>query len=364
MPSIIIWDVNPEIIQIGSFSIRWYGLLFALAFLIGQQIMYKIYELENKSKLLVDTLTIWMVTATVIGARLGHCIFYEPDIYLKDPIRILKIWEGGLASHGAAIAIILAIWFYSKKYKDQPFLWLLDRLVITIALAGAFIRLGNLMNSEIIGKTTQCNFGFVFTRSVKDNLFHYFESNKPHLPALKKISFEKIDNLKSTNKGVPMYMRLHFSKSVPEQQLLQFSLTPFFNLLDGPDEDDHNHVDVDPQTKLSVYESNKFRILEMQVIGKPRHPAQLYESVSCIILMIILGSIYLRLKNKVPNGLLLGFFMFYCFTLRFFYEFLKENQVSFENRLILNMGQTLSIPFIIIGIFLIGRSFYYQKHKK
>ncbi|MBD0257734.1 MAG: prolipoprotein diacylglyceryl transferase, partial [Cytophagales bacterium] len=150
----ITWDVSPEILDTEYFSIRWYGLLFALGFLLGQQILIYIFKKEGKPASDVEVLTVYMVLSTIIGARLGHCLFYEPEYYLSNPLKILKIWEGGLASHGATIGILFALWLYARKKKDQSYLWVVDRIVITVALAGGLIRLGNLMNSEIIGKPT------------------------------------------------------------------------------------------------------------------------------------------------------------------------------------------------------------------
>lgn len=158
------WNVSPEIIKLGPFSLRWYGLLFAGAFLISFQIMTKIYQTEGKSeKDLNDGL--WaVILGTVIGARLGHCLFYNPIYYLSNPLEILQIWKGGLASHGAAIGILTAIYFYTKKRKDISYLWMMDRLVIVVALSGMMIRIGNLFNSEIIGKPTNANWGVIFSQ--------------------------------------------------------------------------------------------------------------------------------------------------------------------------------------------------------
>ncbi|MFQ3576695.1 MAG: prolipoprotein diacylglyceryl transferase [Cytophagales bacterium] len=354
MFSFIIWNASPEIFELGNFAIRWYGLGFAIAFLLGQQIMYKIYAWEGKSKIEVDNLTVWMVSATVIGARLGHCLFYEPDIYLKDPIRILKIWEGGLASHGAAIAILGGIWIYSRKFKNQGFLWLLDRLVITIALAGAFIRLGNLMNSEIIGKPTQSESGFVFVRSVQDNIFNYFDRAQQLLPRPKKISFEKSSAKIEESEYMPLSLKLHFNKnSADEKKLEEIGEKLIPHILEGFDEDDHNHVEALKGFKPLVYDDGKYQVLEIVVGGVPRHPSQLYESISCILLMLLLGAIYLKLKENTPNGLLLGLFMTVCFGLRFLWEYLKENQVAFEDELAFNMGQILSIPLVLAGLGLV-----------
>lgn len=162
----IVWDVKPEIFTLELFGMefapRWYGLLFALGFLIGQQILFHIFKKEGKPESDVETLTVYMVLSTVIGARLGHVLFYEPAEYLRNPIDILKIWEGGLASHGATIGILFALYLYARKKKDQTYLWVVDRIVITVAFAGMLIRLGNLMNSEIYGYQTDLPWGFIF----------------------------------------------------------------------------------------------------------------------------------------------------------------------------------------------------------
>ncbi len=160
----ITWDVNPEIFRIGNFAIRWYGLLFASGFLFGYLIFYKFFKKEGLTVEMLDKLTLYMALGTVIGARLGHCFFYEPDYYLKNPVEILKIWRGGLASHGAAIGILLALYLFIRKHK-KPFIWILDRIVVVVALGGSLIRLGNLMNSEIYGIETNLPWGFIFIRN-------------------------------------------------------------------------------------------------------------------------------------------------------------------------------------------------------
>lgn len=158
----IYWDINPDIVRLGPFTIRWYGLLFALGFIIGYQIMTFIFKKENKNVSDLNDLLWYTILGTVIGARLGHCFFYNPSYYLSHPIEIIQIWKGGLASHGAAIGILIALYLFVKKNNQYSYLWLLDRIVITVALGGSFIRLGNLFNSEIIGKPTNASWGFIF----------------------------------------------------------------------------------------------------------------------------------------------------------------------------------------------------------
>lgn len=160
----IYWDVSPEIFRIGGFALRWYSLLFALSFLVGLQIITWIFKKEGKSLKDVDKVFIYTLIGTIVGARLGHCLFYDPVYYLSHPIEILKIWQGGLASHGGAIGILAAIYFLTRHRKDLSYLWVVDRIVVPIALAGSLIRLGNLFNSEIIGIPTDVPWAFIFAR--------------------------------------------------------------------------------------------------------------------------------------------------------------------------------------------------------
>jgi len=158
------WNMDPEIVRIGFVSLRYYSLLFMVSFIAGIYIFRWIYKKEDKPVADIDQLFIYMILGTVIGARLGHCLFYDPVYYISNPLRILKVWEGGLASHGAAIGILIALYLYSKKRPDQPYLWLVDRIVITVALAGFFIRTGNFFNSEIIGVETSVPWAVIFDR--------------------------------------------------------------------------------------------------------------------------------------------------------------------------------------------------------
>ncbi|WP_191907004.1 prolipoprotein diacylglyceryl transferase [Adhaeribacter soli] len=267
--SYITWNVDPEIFSLGPLSIRWYGLLFALGFVLGQRILSKIYVAEGRTEKDVDIITLYMIIGTVLGARLGHCLFYEPEYYLSNPIEILKIWEGGLASHGATVGILLALYLFARKYQFN-YLWVLDRIVIVVALGGALIRLGNLMNSEIIGKVTDVPWAFKFVRN------------------------HEIIN------GVAANLQ-------------------------------------------------------------PRHPAQLYESISTFILFLLTYWLWSKRKALTPNGSIFGFFVVVLFTLRFLYEFLKENQVNKEDYLLqtigMNIGQLLSVPLVIIGIIIWVRAY-------
>lgn len=156
------WNGSPEILRIGGFAIRWYGVLFALGFIIGYQIMSYIFKRENKNPKDLESLVFYVIIGTVVGARLGHCFFYEPEYYLQNPQEILMVWHGGLASHGGALGVLIALWLYVRKHPKIKILWLLDRIVIPTALAASFIRIGNFFNHEIIGKPTDVPWAIVF----------------------------------------------------------------------------------------------------------------------------------------------------------------------------------------------------------
>lgn len=160
----IYWNADPTFFSLGPFTVRWYGLLFALAFILGYWIVGWMFRREHKPVEDLDRLLLYMMFGTVIGARLGHVLFYDPAYYFSRPMEILKIWEGGLASHGGAIGIFAALYLYARRRPDQPYLWLLDRVAVPTALGGVFIRLGNLFNSEILGVPTEAPWAFVFAR--------------------------------------------------------------------------------------------------------------------------------------------------------------------------------------------------------
>ncbi len=261
---ILNWNVDPVIFWItDSFPLKYYGALFACGLLLGFYIVRNIYKKENLSLDNLDSLLIYVIVGTVLGARLGHCFFYEADYFLKHPIEILLpiqkikgtyefVGYQGLASHGGSIGVITAMILYCRRYKVQ-FLGLLDKMAVAVPVTGTFIRLGNFMNSEIYGKPTNGNWGVVFER---DDLI-------------------------------------------------------------------------------------------------PRHPTQLYEAFAYLLIFGILFYMYKSEKIRNTQGLIFGTFLTLLFTARFIIEFFKENQEAFENNMLINMGQILSIPFILIGLGLI-----------
>ncbi len=164
MSAYIDWNVRPELLQVGPLVVRWYGLLFALLFWIGFLIVRWQFRLEDKDESSLHSLLTYLVVGTIVGARLGHCLFYEPGYYLAHPLEIVKIWKGGLASHGGAVGVLIALYLYCRCHPGQPYLWLLDRIAVPTALGGCLIRLGNLFNSEILGLPTHVPWAFIFGR--------------------------------------------------------------------------------------------------------------------------------------------------------------------------------------------------------
>ena len=269
----IYWDPNPDIFYIGNLSVRWYGLLFAGGLLIGYYIGEWMLKSEGVKQKWIESLFVYILIATVVGARLGHVFFYGPYFdhvetglygneylvrgYLSHPLDIFKVWQGGLASHGGTIGIIIALYIHSRLITKRTVLWSLDRIAVPTALVGSMIRMGNLMNSEVYGVKTTLPWGFVFS-------------------------------------------------------------------LNGE--------------------------------ALPKHPTQIYEALAYLISFVWLVFLYKKTTAKNRPGLLLGAFFILIFTARFFIEFIKEDQELFEANMVLNMGQWLSIPFIIAGIFLVVRA--------
>lgn len=253
----IIWNANPELFHIGGFAVRWYSLLFVSGFILGFFIFQWFFKREKLDPGLLDSLLVTLIVGTIVGARLGHCLFYQPDYYLGSWEGFLEIfmpWKGGLASHGGTIALFIAMWWFAHKYGKRhgfDFVWLVDHLSIAVCFAATFIRLGNLFNSEIYGGVTNLPWGFVFVRN---------EETEPH------------------------------------------------------------------------------------------HPTQLYEALSYLILGLVLLAIYKYRSEKTWRGTFIGLFLIGCFGSRFLIEFIKNDQVDFEAGMALNMGQILSIPFVLLGI--------------
>ena len=352
--SYIVWDPTKEIFRIPIIDhpVVWYGLLFASAFLIGQQIILRIFKAEGKPESDIDTLTMYMVIATVVGARLGHVFFYEPARYLANPIDILKVWEGGLASHGATVGILLALYLYSRKKNDQSYLWVLDRLVIVIALAAVLIRTGNFVNSEIIGKPTGTETGVVFARDIEELI----ERSGGDLVADAEASASS--RAEDAQPGeVPIKLLIIFERGVDESQAKGFLEKTVKRALLSRSADLEPHVSEPSGVPLnySLIQEKGTITAVVNTLGITRHPAQLYEAINCVVLFIILMFIWNKYREKSPEGLIFGIFLIQLFGFRFIDEFFKENQVAFEADIPLNMGQWLSIPLVIAGVLILLR---------
>ena len=348
----IVWDPNKEIFRLpfNDHPIVWYGLLFAMGFIIGQQLMFHIFKSENKPRQDVEMLTLYMVIATVVGARLGHCLFYDPVHYLQNPLDILKVWEGGLASHGAAAGILTGIYLYSRQKADQSYLWVVDRVVIIVALAGSFIRFGNFINSEIVGLPTTGDNGVVFARDIEEAV----ESDQYVLNAEARKAGSSADSLEMK---APVVLGIEFDSNVGQAEVTTYLQQRLPNILSSVSSRSVPHTIYSggsPPYRLTPAPGRGITA-EVLIEGIPRHPAQLYESISSLLLFCLLLFLWNRKKAETPEGLLFSLFLIILFGLRFFYEFLKENQEAFEDDIPLNMGQWLSIPLIIAGIILIFR---------
>lgn len=362
MISYIIWNGGSEIFSYDWFSLRWYGLLFALGFLISQQLLYYIYKKEGKPDRDVETLTIYMVVATVVGARLGHVIFYQPDMLWTDPLSVFLPFQfsptfkftglQGLASHGGAFGILFALWLYSRKKKPgQSYLQILDRIVILVALTGCLIRLGNFFNSEIIGKPTDSPLGVVFTGRITESIRH----NPNNL--VETIGISRVENSTvDANGQVPIQIYLFFKKEASRGAADSYVRSDVKYILSHLSE----FVNESPLVPIKydiVTDKEGAWVTKIHTIGIVRHPAQLYESISCLFLFAFLFWYWHRHQQNLPEGRIFGFFLIILWSLRFAYEYLKENQEAFEGNLPINMGQILSIPLILVGIYVLIYSY-------
>lgn len=364
----LIWNGSPEIIKIGIFSLRWYGLLFALGFLISQQLLYYIHRKEGKPEKDVETLTIYMVIATILGARLGHVIFYQPEMLWQSPLEVLLPIEFepkfritgylGLASHGGAIGILFALWLYSRKNKPgQSYLQVLDRIVILVALTGAMIRTGNFFNSEILGRPTDSSLGIAFVSRVTEVFMQ--DSDK----MLDDIVIKKNETMPDGADGrKPILIYLFFKPGLFSGSAHNYVNTNAqWYLGKMPDFIDRSGAAYLDYQLIEDKEGHQVAVIKTYAIA--RHPAQLYEAISCFLLFLLLFGIWMRYKENLPPGLIFGWFMVILWSLRFGYEYLKENQVDFETKLPLNMGQILSIPLVLVGVVILWRV-YVKKEVK
>jgi prolipoprotein diacylglyceryltransferase len=358
MLNFIIWNVKPQILDLGTFELRYYSLLFALAFVIGYIIMLWMLKREGLDVSFMEKLTIYVVLSTIIGARLGHCLFYEFDYYSQHPLEMILPWRGtigkdfrftgyqGLASHGAAVGILIGMYLFSRKTK-LPYLWSLDRLAILVALAAFMIRTGNLMNSEIYGKHTNDDSGFVFARD--------FSRLISENDLIAKVWYEK-KNKGSEHAGqsVPLELNVRFSHRVKDTAVVKMFIARELKqvLTSYLYELDIMHPEPD-KLDYQIQKQGRDLVLTAGVYGMPRYPTQIMEALAYLLIFLLLFRIYYRKGTAIKNGFYIGLFMLLVFLARFFIEFIKEDQEAFEKSMALNMGQLLSIPLILAGLVLV-----------
>ena len=333
-------------IDLGFFTLRYYSLLFAGGFVLGYMLMKRIFKKEGIPQEKLDTLLTYVVIATILGARLGHVFFYQWDYYSQHPGEILKVWEGGLASHGAAIAIIIAIVIYSKRELKKSSLWMLDRLVITIALAAALIRLGNWFNSEIYGDIANSELETVYTNPTRERLTSAF-------PFIAGVDFEEVDQSVVTDSIIyPVYaMQLLLQDDMPREQaeqVIKERMAPYVNNFDRG-----NKNIIFPEDFEVQWDMQRQNLARLEVWGVPRHPTQLYEALGYFLIFLVLYRLYLNRSLAEKQGFLLGMFLILLFGFRFFIEYFKEVQVSSEYGRNINIGQYLSIPLVLAGLVLV-----------
>ena len=353
----ITWNADPEIFSIfGRLAIRWYGLFFALSFYLGYVIMAQFFKREKVPMDFLEKLLIYVAVGTIIGARLGHCLFYEPSYYLRNPFEIIKIWQGGLASHGAAIGIVIALYFFYRKTK-KTMLWTLDRVVIVVALAGFFIRMGNLMNSEIYGIPTYDKNGFVYARSFSS----YYDDDE----YVKNIKFTSLTDEKAVKgRFAPIQAEIEFNRKLrDEAKISNFMQKDVRFRLSKDTSDLEINVALLPGQEFTYDLNREGPVYKatFNLWGVPKYPTQIYEAGAYLFIFLLLLALYYKNNGKLYSGFLFGLFLTLVFSARFVIEIVKENQVPFEENLSLNMGQLLSIPFVIIGLFFIAYSFKTKK---
>lgn len=341
----ISWDMERGL-DLGVITLRYYSLLFAGGFVLGYFLMKKMFRDAGVSLDKLDTLLTYVVIATIVGARLGHVFFYEWDYYSQHPIEILKVWKGGLASHGAAIAIIIAVIIYSKRVLNKSSLWMLDRLVITVALAGALIRLGNWFNGEIYGEIANSPLQTVFLNPPRERLMDAF-------PWLTDMEFELQDyDVVSDSVIYPVYFVIfRFDEEQIDPVSAEFAINsrmkPYIN---GLHRDEKNIIfpsDFQPRFHIRGTPG----VVTGYVYGVPRYPTQIYEAFGYFFIFLILYRIYLVQNLSLRRGFIFGMFLILVFGFRFYIEYYKEVQVTSELGDTLNLGQKLSIPLVLVGIF-------------
>lgn len=375
-----LWHPDIYLFENDVFSIRWYSLLFLSGFIIGRFIVVRSYKLEKGYDLTVDMQMIYMVLGTLIGSRMGHVLFYEPEILKRGYLELFFFWKSGLASHGAAIGILLGMAIYSYKLKVKglkfrlvdrlirgyDFFQVMDRMIIAVAIGCALIRMGNFVNSEIIGLPTDSDYGVLFVKPVEDRI-------KGQLPFVERIHFEETGAFYAPGQAV-INTKIYFEHEPYKEQRIRNSVQKRLDYLLPRQGNGYSHV-INPWAAALVHEFKRSPtqfVLEFESVGVYRHPAQLYESITYFLIGVFMFLIWHKHRIRLRPGSLLGFFFITAFIGRFLLEYVKENQVKNEVITInselaigLNLGQTLSIPFIVLGFYLLfrnvnGNSFFWH----
>ena len=366
-----LWDPDIYLYEGDMFSVRWYSILFILGFIIGRFLVVGAYKREKKYDTTVDLQMLYMVFGILIGSRIGHVIFYEPEILSRGIIEVLSFWKGGLASHGAAIGILSGMAIYSFKVvvndfrikiKDRlrrgyNYLQVMDRMIIAVAIGCSLIRMGNFVNSETIGLQTQNSYGVLFVNPTEERI-------KNQLPFVKKVSFEETG--KFYKNGQPfLNTKIFFDNEEFKETRIKNSIKKSLNYL-HPQNVYSNSTVINPykdEVKYQFKRSTSDFYMEYETVGVYRHPAQLYESLTYLIIGIIMFIILKKYQLNLRHGSLLAFFFISAFLGRFILEYFKENQINNElyklNNLLglnLNLGQLLSIPFVVFGVYLFLRN--------
>jgi prolipoprotein diacylglyceryltransferase len=336
-------------IELGPLFVRYYQVFFFLGFFFGYRWMKKVFVKEGVDLSILDALLSTMVVATVVGARLGHVFFYDWGYYREHVAEIFMPWKGGLASHGAAVSIVLAMLWFGQKYLKpigKSSLWMLDRVVITVALAGAFIRLGNFTNSEIYGQPQNSALETVFVRNITDYVERYFARDVAEVQYVATGNHLQTDSLK-----LPEY-ELRFTPTANAsldgvQSMVELYLEPLVNRQTA----DNRHLYL-PQDQLVREEGGAYMLT---AYGIPRAPSQLYEALAYALIYILLLVLFQR-GAAAREGQIFGVFLTAVFGFRFVIEFIKANQKDFESGMDWNMGQWLSIPLVVAGLFFLVRS--------
>ena len=364
-----LWDPDLFIFESSFFSLRWYSVLFAIGFVIGRFIVVRSYKLENGYDLTVDLQMVYMVIGILMGSRIGHILFYEPSLLNKNFFELFFFWQSGLASHGAAVGIILSMGFYSYYIHKEGFFFrlkdrlrrgydyyqVMDRMIIAVALGCSLIRIGNFINSEIIGKPTERNYGVIFTKPVENQI-------KNQLPFVKEVTFTETGQFQKEGRPI-LKTSIIFKNELYMESRIRKSIKKSLGFILPVNTHVGSHVINPLGSKVEhsfVRTPNSFE-LHLETVGIYRHPSQIYEAITYGLIWLLIYFIYNKHRKKLRPGSLFGLFLITIFTARFLLEFFKENQVAFENNLYLNMGQFLSIPLFLYGIYVFFRNLTHNR---